>query len=384
MRTLGTALAVALLSGAGVAAAQQLQFACDENDDGFVDAKEASSCMEFDEVTAGKEMVIESDPKAQTRRSIGGIPLFGSKVIKISLPEVDLEPGKLFLRFVEGVPRAAGKQFLEDLGILPEERALRFRRHKLASQTHVRLEEPVVPEGPGFVQLEGIEVAEPPFYNPKICWSETLSEVDRIMRPLPSIDPYAADLPPGVAICYSLRVHIGHEELWAMILNSAPEVESAVREPGTKIASTEGGALVHFEENRLPRPSLAILALPSSGYQQLAVVYLKEWFESKGAEFTIISRDKNRVRIRVERLRGEIIRGAKWWESMTIDLFLVGNEEGISNLYLICDGSYAPGAGSTQPRRESFIDMEHSHNDYLTEYTKILVTQLVARLEAAR
>ena len=40
MRTLATALAVALLSGASVAAAQQLQLACDTNDDGFVDAKE--------------------------------------------------------------------------------------------------------------------------------------------------------------------------------------------------------------------------------------------------------------------------------------------------------------------------------------------------------
>ena len=61
MRTLATALAVALLCGAGVAAAQQLQLACDENTDGFVDAKESSSCMErrFDEIAAGQEMLTE-------------------------------------------------------------------------------------------------------------------------------------------------------------------------------------------------------------------------------------------------------------------------------------------------------------------------------------
>jgi EF hand len=61
MRTLATALAVALLSGAGVAAAQQLQLACDENNDGFVDAKESSLCMErrFDEIAAGQEMLTE-------------------------------------------------------------------------------------------------------------------------------------------------------------------------------------------------------------------------------------------------------------------------------------------------------------------------------------
>jgi hypothetical protein len=60
MRTLGTVLAVALLSGASVAAAQQLQLACDTNDDGFVDAKESSSCMaqRFDEI-AQEEVLTE-------------------------------------------------------------------------------------------------------------------------------------------------------------------------------------------------------------------------------------------------------------------------------------------------------------------------------------
>jgi hypothetical protein len=60
MRTLSTALAVALLSGAGVAAAQQLQLACDANDDGFVDAKESRVCMDqrFEEIAAG-EVVTE-------------------------------------------------------------------------------------------------------------------------------------------------------------------------------------------------------------------------------------------------------------------------------------------------------------------------------------
>jgi hypothetical protein len=60
MRTLSTVLAVALLSGAAVAAAQQLQYACDANDDGFVDAKESSSCMDqrFDEI-AQEEVLTE-------------------------------------------------------------------------------------------------------------------------------------------------------------------------------------------------------------------------------------------------------------------------------------------------------------------------------------
>jgi hypothetical protein len=61
MRTLSTALAVALLSGAGVAAAQQLQLACDANDDGCVDAKESRVCMDqrFDEIAAGEVLTEE-------------------------------------------------------------------------------------------------------------------------------------------------------------------------------------------------------------------------------------------------------------------------------------------------------------------------------------
>jgi hypothetical protein len=60
MRTLGTVLAVALLSGASVAGAQQIQLACDTNDDGFVDAKESGLCMDqrFDEI-AKNEVLTE-------------------------------------------------------------------------------------------------------------------------------------------------------------------------------------------------------------------------------------------------------------------------------------------------------------------------------------
>jgi hypothetical protein len=67
MRTLTTVLAVALLSGAGGAAAQQLQFACDANDDGFVDAKESSLCTdrEFDEIAAGEKVLTEEVLSAQ-------------------------------------------------------------------------------------------------------------------------------------------------------------------------------------------------------------------------------------------------------------------------------------------------------------------------------
>jgi hypothetical protein len=58
------ALAVALGTGAwlsGPAAAQQLQYACDENGDGFVDASESRMCTErqFDALAAGEEVLSE-------------------------------------------------------------------------------------------------------------------------------------------------------------------------------------------------------------------------------------------------------------------------------------------------------------------------------------
>jgi EF hand len=58
------ALAVAIGTGAylgGPAAAQQLQYACDENGDGFVDASESRMCTEraFDELAAGEEVLSE-------------------------------------------------------------------------------------------------------------------------------------------------------------------------------------------------------------------------------------------------------------------------------------------------------------------------------------
>jgi len=58
------ALAVAFGTGAhlsGPAAAQQLQYACDENGDGFVDASESRMCTEreFDELAAGEEVLTE-------------------------------------------------------------------------------------------------------------------------------------------------------------------------------------------------------------------------------------------------------------------------------------------------------------------------------------
>ena len=64
-----TALGLAFglgMSLTGPAAAQQIQFACDEDNDGFVDATEARLCMEreFDETAAGGEALTEEQLSA--------------------------------------------------------------------------------------------------------------------------------------------------------------------------------------------------------------------------------------------------------------------------------------------------------------------------------
>ncbi len=72
-----TALALALGLGAylgGPAAAQQVQYACDENDDGFVDAIESRLCTdaEFDEIAAGEQVLTEEllSARAEGQESI--------------------------------------------------------------------------------------------------------------------------------------------------------------------------------------------------------------------------------------------------------------------------------------------------------------------------
>ena len=75
-----TALALALGFGAypaGPAAAQQIQYACDENGDGFVDATESRLCTEreFDEIAAGEQALTEEQLSSMSEGQ-EGMPAF--------------------------------------------------------------------------------------------------------------------------------------------------------------------------------------------------------------------------------------------------------------------------------------------------------------------
>jgi hypothetical protein len=75
-----TALALALGLGAYLcdpAAAQQVQYACDENADGYVDATESRLCTdaEFDEIAAGEQVLTEELLSARAEGQ-EGMPTF--------------------------------------------------------------------------------------------------------------------------------------------------------------------------------------------------------------------------------------------------------------------------------------------------------------------
>ena len=68
LTTLAMALGLGMHPG-GSAIAQQIQFACDANDDGFVDATESRLCTdaEFDEIAEGEEDLTEEQLLARAK-----------------------------------------------------------------------------------------------------------------------------------------------------------------------------------------------------------------------------------------------------------------------------------------------------------------------------
>jgi hypothetical protein len=75
--TLALGLGLGLYPG-DPAVAQQVQFACDENDDGFVDATESGLCTdaEFDEIAKGEDVLTEEQLLAMTKGRQGVPPTF--------------------------------------------------------------------------------------------------------------------------------------------------------------------------------------------------------------------------------------------------------------------------------------------------------------------
>ena len=122
-----TALALALGLAAypiGPAAAQQIQYTCDENGDGFVDATESRLCSEreFDEIAAGEEVLTE-ERLAAAGQAAGSTPLTFAELDQNGDGQItrDEWSGYVEERFAGAAEATGGQMTAEEYSIWREE-----------------------------------------------------------------------------------------------------------------------------------------------------------------------------------------------------------------------------------------------------------------------
>jgi hypothetical protein len=194
-------------------------------------------------------------------------------------------------------------------------------------------------------------------------------------------DPDSTLLPADFFDRYQFEVGPRHEEPWAFILNRLPYIESAARLP-QEVAAVDAMRIFAADEelNRLPRSPLTNAAIPSSNAQTRSLSFLREWFEKRGGILTLIKQDDDRLLVRVDHLRSEIIRQENFWEYLKLNLILIEDQKQ-TTLYLINDGYYAAGLGARLPPDTSFTAIEHDYFSDLTQYTEALATQIQDHLK---
>jgi hypothetical protein len=191
-------------------------------------------------------------------------------------------------------------------------------------------------------------------------------------------DPDSTLLPSDFSVQYLFRIEPRQEEPWAFILNRLPYVEDAAREPVMFAAVNAARAAQEREYekvNQLPRSALANAAIPIPNAQVRSLTFLSQWFGTRGGVVTVVERDDNLLRVRIDRLVGEVIRQEKFWEYLKLNLIVIEDQRQ-TKLYLMNDGYYAPGVGNRVPPDSSFKSMEQNYYRDLTEYTDALATQI--------
>jgi hypothetical protein len=206
------------------------------------------------------------------------------------------------------------------------------------------------------------------------------AEQDRLF----SKDPDSPQLPTDALIWYSVQVEQRHEEQWVEILNRLPYVEDAFRQREETAAIDASRAFAADDAiNRLPRSPVSNVMGLAPSTQTQSVAFLRQLFEAKGGKITVLKQDENRVLIRVDELRGEVIRNEGFWEYLKIDLIMI-NSDTRTSLYLMQDGYYAAGLGNRSPPDSSFTDMEKDYYSNLSEYTEALATQIANHFAGQR
>jgi hypothetical protein len=242
-------------------------------------------------------------------------------------------------------------------------------------------------QAPGYLNVEfthgsirsGLEELKRGFgFSPQSYKRPVLSlEQERIFEQ----DPDSPALPRDLSVQYTFAVEPRQEEPWAFILNRLPYVEDAERAP-ERVAAVDAARIFAEDEkiNRLPRSPLVNGAIHIPDAQERSLTFLKEWFAKRGGLLTVLKRDDNRLLVRVDHLRGEVIRQEKFWEYLNVNLILI-MDQNQTKLYLMEDGYYAAGIGARVPPDASFASMEHDYYSNLAQYTEALATEIEQNLK---
>jgi hypothetical protein len=96
--------------------------------------------------------------------------------------------------------------------------------------------------------------------------------------------------------------------------------------------------------------------------------YFTDMYRAKNAQLRVLGSDENFLHFQVDHLRGEVIRGSRYWEQIEVNLVYFPVREGVK-LHLFLDGKFAAGMGRMPPVDSAFSNMEQEHyeqeNDYL-------------------
>ncbi|MFO1419638.1 MAG: hypothetical protein U1F59_01510 [Candidatus Competibacteraceae bacterium] len=132
----------------------------------------------------------------------------------------------------------------------------------------------------------------------------------------------------------------------------------------------------------VPTPTLSRIAtapMPSQLDTGQILELLDTHFSSRGGYFRRLEENSGHyVRFLVERLKGQVISDAKYWENLQGELYAVSPDE----VRLILDGKYAAGGiGESPPSQEGFSDMEPRFVQPLQRFTDELMMYIKSTLK---
>jgi|GEM_PF-7108263 len=187
-----------------------------------------------------------------------------------------------------------------------------------------------------------------------------------------------------VDVSYEIFVEAGTEEHWIALLYRSGLVDFATRVPAQFAAvdaAVRLAALSIENENRKPRDPAAdnhITTLPIDFPRQVDQFLRLEFPSPNRVE--VLHSGTGRLKFMIKSLRGRIIEGRNFWESLRGNALLVPNGESF-DLVLIIDGYYAAGLGEAQPPEAAFTSMDTEYYSVLHRFVEWLLEKMKQDLE---